>query len=76
PVDVAAASARGAALLGARGAGLLDEQALLGLLAPVGEPSATPRTSAASFYAERQALFRRRVDALRGERTRDEQPDV
>ena len=65
PVDVAAASGRGAALLGARAAGLLDEPALLGLLPPVGHPAAAPRAAATTFYAERHALFRRRVDALR-----------
>ena len=65
PVDVAAASGRGAALLGARAAGLLDEPALLALLPPVGEPAASPEPDATAFFDERHALFRRRVKALR-----------
>ena len=67
PVDVTAASGRGAALLGARAAGLMDEGALLASVPDVGEPAAAPRADAAMFYAERHALFRRRVAALRAD---------
>lgn len=65
PVDVSAASARGAALLGARAAGLLDEPALLRLVPPVGAPAAGPRPGATDFYAQRHQQFRARVAALR-----------
>jgi Sugar (pentulose and hexulose) kinases len=64
-VDVSAASGRGAAVLGARAAGLIDEQALLGRLATVPEPSATPRADVAAYYTGRYELFRRRVESLR-----------
>jgi xylulokinase len=65
PVDVAAASGRGAALLGARAAGLLDEPSLLALLPPAGDPAAAPRAAEAAYHTERHALFQRRVRALR-----------
>lgn len=65
PVDVAVASGRGAALLGARAAGLLDEREVLDLLPPAGDPAASPRADRRDFYDERHALYRRRVDALR-----------
>lgn len=65
PVDVAAASGRGAALLGARAAGLLDEPSLLGLLPPPGDRATVPREDKTTYYAERHAVFQRRVHALR-----------
>lgn len=66
PVDAPAASARGAALLGMRAAGLLDEPALLRLLPAPSEPVVAPRQAASSMYDERRDLFRQRVAALRG----------
>ena len=65
PVDVAAASGRGAALLGARAAGLLDESSLLSLLPPPGDQATVPRAEHAARYAERHATFQQRVRALR-----------
>jgi xylulokinase len=64
-VDVSAASGRGAALLGARAAGLMDEPALLARVASQPEPSAAPRPDMAAYYTERYELFRRRVASLR-----------
>ena len=64
-VDISAASGRGAALLGARAAGLMDEQALLDRLASEPEPSATPSADLAAYYTERYELFRRHVASLR-----------
>jgi xylulokinase len=77
-VDVSAASGRGAALLGARAAGLMDEATLLGLLGSQPEPSSQPRPAEAAYYAGRYELFCRQVASLR----RDEEtayrgePDV
>lgn len=73
-VDVSAASGRGAALLGARAAGMMDEQALLASLPPVAEPSAEPRADVAAHYAERYELFRGHVQALRPGRATEEAP--
>jgi xylulokinase len=64
-VDVSAASGRGAALLGARAAGLMDEPALLARVASQPEPSARPRPDVAAYYTERYELFRRCVASLR-----------
>jgi xylulokinase len=64
-VDVSAASGRGAALLGARAAGVMDEHALLARLASEPEPSAVPSLTMAAYYSERYELFRRRVASLR-----------
>jgi xylulokinase len=64
-VDVSAASGRGAAFLAAIGAGVLEEPALLAQLPSTPEPSAVPAADAVAYYAERFALFQRRVDSLR-----------
>ncbi len=71
PVQVPAASACGAALLGARAAELLDEPSLLSLLAGAEPAAAVPRAGPAAYYTERHALFRRRVDALRSHEEED-----
>lgn len=61
PVDVAAASGRGAALLAGRAAGLFDEAAALKLVAPSGQTrNITPDTGpAAVLMADRFARFER-----------------
>lgn len=63
PVDVPAASGLGAALLGARAAGLTDRF-------PPGRASTAsgngPRSHRHDLYHERHAAFRRKVRALRG----------
>jgi xylulokinase len=63
-VDVPAASGRGAALLGARAAGLLSFADIQGPLAPPTRLVAEPDPMAAAFHAERYARFRRVVAAL------------
>jgi xylulokinase len=63
-VDVPAASGRGAALLGARAAGLLSLADIQGPLAPPTRLAAEPDPTAAAFHAERYARFRRSVAAL------------
>jgi xylulokinase len=65
-VDVPAASGRGAALLGARAAGLLSFADIQGPLAPAARLVAEPDPAAAAFHTERHARFRRTVDALAG----------
>ena len=64
-VDVPAASGRGAALLGARAAGLLSFEEIQGPLAPRADLAAEPDPAMSAFYAERHARFRRAVSALR-----------
>jgi xylulokinase len=64
-VDVPAASGRGAALLGARAAGLLSFADIQGALAPAARLVAEPDPLAAAFHGERHARFRRVVDALK-----------
>jgi xylulokinase len=64
-VDVPAASGRGAALLGARAAGLLSFADIQGPLAPPARLVAEPDPMAAAFHAERHARFRRTVAALK-----------
>jgi len=64
-VDVSAASGRGAALLAARAAGLLDEPALLRRIPPVAEPSVFPRADEVARYDDRYAKFRRSIEVLR-----------
>jgi xylulokinase len=64
-VDVSAASGRGAALLAARAAGLLNEPALLRRIPPVTEPSVIPRAEEVVRYDDRYAQFRRSVEGLR-----------
>jgi xylulokinase len=63
-VDVPAASGRGAALLGAQGAGLLSLADIEGPLAPPARLVAEPDPAAAAFHAERHARFRRTILAL------------
>ena len=63
-VDVPAASGRGAALLGARAAGLLSYADIQGPLAPATRLVAEPDPAATAFHAERHARFRRVVAAL------------
>jgi xylulokinase len=63
-VDVPAASGRGAALLGARAAGLLSFADIQGPLAPPARLVAEPDPAAAAFHAERHARFLRVVAAL------------
>ena len=67
-VHIPAASGRGAALLGARAAGYLDEQALLRLLTPDSRPVADPRGAGAAVYAERRERFSQTLQALRHEK--------
>ncbi len=67
-VHVPAASGRGAALLGARAAGNLDEAALLAVIAPQSEPVAEPQEPAAAVYAQRRDRFDRTLQSLRHEK--------
>ena len=64
-VDVVAASGRGAAMLGAKAAGLMDEQALLAHLNPVTSLAAQPHSGRSAQYTERHQAFVRKVRALR-----------
>ena len=64
-VDVPAASARGAALLGAHAAGLLSFDDITGPLAPPASLAAEPDPAMTAFHAERHARFRHIVPALR-----------
>lgn len=63
-VDVPGASGRGAALLGARAAGMLSFADIQGPLAPRARLVAEPDPAAAAFHAERHAKFRATVAAL------------
>ena len=68
-VDVPAASGRGAALLGARAAGYLDEPALLRILTPRrADRWPTHAMPCAAVYAERRERFTRTLQALRHEK--------
>jgi xylulokinase len=60
-VDVPAASGRGAALLGAHAAGLLNFADIQGPLAPPARLAAEPDPTGAAFHTERYARFRRTV---------------
>jgi xylulokinase len=64
-VDVPAASARGAALLAARAAGLIDEPALLENRAGATTLVAEPRADRHAHLSDRHHQFRRTVQALR-----------
>jgi xylulokinase len=65
-VDVPAASGRGAALLGSRAAGIMDEPALLAVLAQVTELAAVePRGGLSAYYGERYQVFTHQVHTLR-----------
>jgi len=70
--DVPAASGRGAALLGARAAGLLSFGDITGPLAPSAELVAEPDPAMAAFHAERHARFRQVVSALREQAGREQ----
>ena len=67
-VDIPAASGRGAAALGARAAGYLDEPSLLRILMPDSRPVADPRDAVAAVYALRRERFNRTLQALRHEK--------
>jgi hypothetical protein len=73
-VDVPAASGRGAALLGARAAGLLSFDDISGPLAPAAHLVAEPDPAMAAFHAERHATFRRIVSALKATQASAEGP--
>ena len=64
-VDVPAASGRGAAMLGAQGAGLLDEAALLARTDPsTSRPWPGPTRPRTATYQHRFDQFRDRIDRL------------
>ena len=64
-VDVPAASARGAALLGASAAGLISLRDIEGPLAPAARLVAGPDPAMAGFHSERHSRFRQMVSALK-----------
>jgi xylulokinase len=65
-MDIPAASGRGAAVLGARAAGLIDEPTLLKNLVPVTAGVIEPRGERQDQYTERHDTFTRTLHALRG----------
>lgn len=80
-VDAPAASARGAALLGAIAAGELTESDVTGTLAPRLLPVADPRPATAALHRDRWRAFQALVDAGRGtvptdDDTADQRPAV
>ena len=64
-VDVPAASARGAALLGASAAGLISWRDIEGPLAPAARLVAEPDPAMADFHRERHRRFRHVISALK-----------
>jgi len=64
-VSVPGASGRGAAFLGARAAGVLDEPTLLDLGTPAVTAVVRPDPPAASRYRDRRTRFRDTVEHLR-----------
>jgi xylulokinase len=64
-VAVPGASGRGAAFLGARAAGLMDEAALVELATPAVTSRVRPNPEAASRYRARRSRFRETVDQMR-----------
>jgi xylulokinase len=64
-VEVPGASARGAAMLGARAAGLLTEDEVVQAMTPSRTELTTPDPGRAAFYAERLARFHATVELLR-----------
>src|SRR3984957_1817205 len=64
-VDVPAASARGAALLGASAAGLISLRDIEGALAPPARLVAEPAPAMADFHRERHRRFRHVISALK-----------
>jgi xylulokinase len=73
-VDMPAASARGAALLGAHAAGLLSFSDIQGPLAPPARLVAEPDPATAAFHTERHARFRHIVSALARSQAPAERP--
>ena len=67
-VAVPGASGRGAAFLGARAAGLIDESVLLGLGTPAVTSVVRPQPQAAARYRDRRTRFRHTVEHLRSVR--------
>jgi sugar (pentulose or hexulose) kinase len=65
-VEVPGASGRGAAMLGARAAGLVNEEQVVTALSPAHASVTAPDPGRASFFAERLARFHEAVEALRG----------
>ncbi|MEP6648595.1 MAG: FGGY family carbohydrate kinase [Lapillicoccus sp.] len=63
-VDVPAASGRGAAMLGAQAAALLDENELLATLSPTADPVACPLNARVHDYRHRFDQFRDHVQQL------------
>jgi xylulokinase len=68
-VAVAGASGRGAALLGASGAGLMDEREILELSVPAVTSVVRPDPNAGPRYRERRTRFRETVEQLRSPST-------
>jgi len=64
-VEVTAASARGAALLAGCAAGLIDEAAVFGRLAPTTRRVSDPRVDRSEIAAARRALSLKHVAASR-----------
>jgi xylulokinase len=64
-VDVPAASGLGAAALGARAAGLIDEAAVVAQRAPTSQQPVAPHAGRAQLYRERHEAFQRLVAVLR-----------
>jgi xylulokinase len=65
PVDVSAASGLGAAMLAARAAEVMDEEAILTGRTPPTRLTTTPRAQLSDLYRERYESFRARVLSLR-----------
>jgi xylulokinase len=65
-VEVPGASARGAAMLGARAAGLLGEDEVVAAMSPASVAVTVPDRGRAAFYSERLERFRALVALLRG----------
>jgi xylulokinase len=68
-VAIPAASSRGAALLGARASGLMDEQSLVSLAAPTVTSVVDPDPRTAALYRDRRTRFRETIDHLRSANT-------
>jgi xylulokinase len=64
-VDVPAASGLGAAALGARAAGLIDEATVVAQRAPTSRPPTAPNADRSQLYRERHETFQRLVAVLR-----------
>ena len=64
-VAVPGASGRGAAFLGARAAGLIDESVLLEMATPTVTSVVRPEPEAASRYRDRRTRFRHTIEHLR-----------